>query len=90
MDLELQKIEWEILTLDEELSDSGSKKNVADLRAKQKNLTERLIPITMHTLLWNLIRTRTEEEEIDRGQGVDLTRDSGISLTSDISTSSSS
>ena len=90
MDLELQKIKSEILTLDEELSDSGSKKNVADLRAKQKNLTERLIPITMHTLLWNLIRTRTEEEEIDRGQGVDLTRDSGISLTSDISTSSSS
>ena len=90
MDLELQKIEWEILTLDEELSDSGSKKNVADLRAKQKNLTERLIPITMHTLLWNLIRTRTEEEEIDRGQGVDLTRDSGINLTTDISTSSSS
>ena len=90
MDLELQKIEWEILTLDEELSDSGSKKNVADLRAKQKNLTERLIPITMHTLLWNLIRTRTEEEEIYRGQGVDLTRDSGINLTTDISTSSSS
>ena len=90
MDLELQKIEWEILTLDEELSDSGSKKNVADLRAKQKNLTERLIPITMHTLLWNLIRTRTEEEEIYRGQGVDLTGDSGINLTSDISTSSSS
>ena len=90
MDLELQKIKSEILTLDEELSDSGSKKNVADLRAKQKILTERLIPITMHTLLWNLIRTRTEEEEIYRGQGVDLTRDSGINLTTDISTSSSS
>ena len=90
MDQELQKIKSEILTLDEELSDNGTKKNVADLKAKQKNLTERLIPITMHTLLWNLIRTRTEEEEIYRGQGVDLTRDSGINLTTDISTSSSS
>ena len=90
MDQELQKIKSEILTLDEELSGNGTKKNVSDLKAKQKNLTERLIPITMHTLLWNLIRTRTEEEEIDRGQGVDLTGDSGINLTSDISTSSSS
>ena len=78
------KLKSEFLTLDDELSNNSTKQNLADLRAKQKDLTQRLIPITMHTLLWKLIRT--DEEEID--SATDRTLDSGINLSSDISTSS--